>query len=72
MVNLVQTAMRQLCTECTYIYEPDEHGGIPLIERVDWECPGIEGPCGATTDKYVIVEPLSSLSDDDDDDSDEE
>jgi hypothetical protein len=54
--------MRQQCTDCGYVYEPEENGGIPLIERSDWECPGIDGTCGATADKYVILEPLSPLA----------
>ena len=69
----MQTAMRQQCTDCGYVYEPEEHGGIPLISQPDWECPGIDGTCGATADKYVIIEPISPLSDEaSDEGSDEE
>lgn len=60
------TALRQICTDCGYVYDPEENGGIPLVDRTDWECPGVAGPCGATADKYEIVEPESSLSDEDD------
>ena len=61
------TALRQMCTDCGYIYEPDENGGIALIDRPDWECPGIGGACGAAPDKYEIVEPESSLKDETED-----
>jgi hypothetical protein len=59
----MQTAMRQQCTDCAYIYEPDKHNGIPLSDRSDWECPGLEGNCGATVDRYEIIDPISPLSD---------
>src|SRR5271165_2056530 len=57
------TALRQVCTDCGYVYDPAEYGDIPLIDRTDWECPGINGPCGASADKYDIVTPISDLDD---------
>ena len=66
------TALRQLCTDCGYVYDPDENGGIPLVDRTDWECPGgVDGACGATADKYEIIEPESSPTDDEDHEGDE-
>jgi hypothetical protein len=59
----MQTAMIQRCTDCGYVYEPEKNGGIPLVERTYWECPGIDGTCGATVDKYEIIEPFSPLAD---------
>jgi len=58
------SALRQLCTDCGYVYDPADYGGISLVDRVDWECPGIEGPCGATPDKFDILPPETALEDD--------
>lgn len=61
-------ALRQQCTDCGYVYDPGEFGGISLIDRRDWECPGVEGgSCGATVDKYEIQEPGSPLDEPGDD-----
>lgn len=63
-----------VCTECGYVYDPSEAGGIPLVDRDDWECPGTEGSCGAGVDRYEIADtsPLDDAEDDADDAGDQE
>src|SRR4051812_16980029 len=56
-------ALPQRCTECGYIYIPGEHGGTSLIDLANWECPGNGAFCGATADKYELIEPGSPLED---------
>jgi 5-methylcytosine-specific restriction endonuclease McrA len=63
-------ALSQVCTDCGYIYDPAENGGIPLVEREGWECPGTDGHCGAEVDKFELVEPASDLDDDEDESTD--
>lgn len=65
-------ALRQVCTDCGFIYDPAEYGEIPLVDRADWECPGIEGPCGAAADKFEIVPPETALEDEDSGETDVE
>jgi hypothetical protein len=47
--------MAQQCTDCGYIYRPEEHGGVSLVDQPEWECLGLDGICGATADKYVFI-----------------
>jgi hypothetical protein len=64
------TPLPQQCTDCGFVYDPADYGGVPLIDRDDWECPGVNGACGATVDKFEILEPLSPLDDDEDTEED--
>jgi hypothetical protein len=59
-----------VCTECGNVYDPGEMGGIALVDRDDWECPGTEGSCGAGVDRYEIAD-SSPLQDPVDEDSGE-
>lgn len=64
-------ALKQKCTDCGYVYDPQEHYDVDLVDRVNYECPGSGGGvCGAGIDKYEIVEPVSPLDDADEDESD--
>ena len=64
--------LKQQCTECGFVYDPKEYGGIALIEREEWECPGVEGmTCDAGVGSYELIEPESEL-DDEETEEDEE
>ena len=68
----VTDALQQQCTDCGFVYQPEEWGDIPLVDREDWECPGDDGgSCGASVDKYELIEPESPL-DDEEEGQDEE
>lgn len=70
MLGDMGDALQQQCTDCGYVYNPDDWGGIALVERVDWECPGNDNGCRATVDKFDILEPASPLDDPDEQDAD--
>jgi rubredoxin len=40
--------LRQECTDCGFIYDPADHGGVSVFYLDDWECPN----CGACVDKF--------------------
>ena len=40
--------LRQECTDCGFIYDPADHGGVSVFYLDDWQCP----KCGAGVDKF--------------------
>lgn len=68
---IMSSATMMVCTECGYVYDPEDAGGIALVDRDDWECPGTDGNCGAGTDRYEIAD-TSPLDDDADVEDDSE
>lgn len=43
--------LRQECTECGYIYDPADHGGMSVFFLDSWACPN----CGAGVDKFEFA-----------------
>lgn len=44
-------ALRQECTDCGFIYDPADHGGVSVFCLDTWECPN----CGAGVDKFEFA-----------------
>jgi hypothetical protein len=54
------------CSECGYVYLPEDWGEAALADQDDWECPGNGQPCAAGVDRYEVVDD-SPLDDGDED-----
>jgi hypothetical protein len=67
------SGVRRVCTDCGFIYSPDDWRGVALGDLPPtWECPGVEGHCGAEAEKFDYLEDEDDENDaDTDTDTDE-